>query len=294
MQFLRRAFLFFFLVVPLQTQAQTVADAASGPAMWQLQTEGATITFLGSFHLISPGLAWQDSRVNTALNAADSVVFEIDMALAEDPAMAQRMLAAGSLPEGEVLSQHLSADQYAELSAICMKLGIPVTVIDGYKPWFAGMVLSIVHMQIMGFDPDAGADVVLDKAARSMGKTMGALETIDDQINALAALDDLSADDIMKDSTREFDDPEYLTKMLELWYTGDVAGLQEFMLDELMEYPGLYEALLVNRNSRWIAPLERMIAGGGSHFVIVGAAHLVGEDSVIAMLRAKGHVIKRF
>jgi uncharacterized protein YbaP (TraB family) len=31
-----------------------------------------------------------------------------------------------------------------------------------------------------------------------------------------------------------------------------------------------------------------MIADGRSHVVIVGAVHLIGPDSVVAMLRAKG------
>jgi len=290
MRFLMRVFLVVFLVVPLQANA----DTASGPAMWRLQTGEATITFLGSFHLIPPELAWQDERVVSTLEDADSVVFEVDMEVAADPAVAQRMLAAGSLPAGETLAQHLSPEEYAEFSAICTKMGVPVSAVAAFKPWFAGMVLSIIQMQAMGFDPEAGVDSVLDKVARSMGKKMGALETIDDQDNALLALDGLSSDEVMDDATKGLGDPDYILKMLNLWFTGDAEGLEAFMLDDLMKYPTVYEALLVNRNSRWIAPIERMLRDGGRHFVVVGAAHLVGDDSVISMLRAKGYEIKRF
>ena len=50
----------------------------------------------------------------------------------------------------------------------------------------------------------------------------------------------------------------------------------------------LRDRLLNNRHAKWLPQIETMIADGRSHVIVVGAAHLVGKDSVIAMLRAKG------
>jgi uncharacterized protein YbaP (TraB family) len=154
--------------------------------------------------------------------------------------------------------------------------------------------LSMIHMEMNGFDPEAGVDEVLQKEAQRAGKRVVALESVTDQLEAFLSQDQLSADDVMENATREFDDPDYLDNMLKIWLHGDTDGLEAIIIDELGKFPAVYDALLVRRNSNWIAPLVGMINKGGSYFVVVGAGHLVGEDSVINMLRAKGYTVERF
>jgi hypothetical protein len=52
--------------------------------------------------------------------------------------------------------------------------------------------------------------------------------------------------------------------------------------------PELYAALLTNRNANWAVEIEDMLKGKGVTFIAVGAGHLIGDDSVLAMLKAKG------
>ena len=290
MRYMLRALFFVLLVLP----APLRADVAPGPAMWKLQADGATITFLGSQHLIPASVQWLDSRVTDALNAADSVALEVDAQKAQDPAFVQQMMAAGTLPDGQTLDQVLAPEHFARLDEICTSLGFPTAGIARYKPWFAGIMLSVIHMQVMGFDPEAGADSVIDRMARAMGKQMVALETPEEQLQALLSMDALSTEELMAEATREFDDPNYLVNMLQAWATGNVAAIDTLIQEELAIYPSVYAALITNRNANWVAPVEQMIRDGGSHFVVVGAAHLIGKDSLIAMLRAKGYQIDRF
>ena len=48
------------------------------------------------------------------------------------------------------------------------------------------------------------------------------------------------------------------------------------------------EALLVKRNRNWVAPIRDLTRRPGNYLVIVGAMHLVGDDSVLAMLDNAG------
>ena len=50
----------------------------------------------------------------------------------------------------------------------------------------------------------------------------------------------------------------------------------------------LRRAILHDRHVKWLPQIEAMLNDGRTHVVIVGAAHMVGPDSVVAMLRAKG------
>jgi uncharacterized protein YbaP (TraB family) len=55
--------------------------------------------------------------------------------------------------------------------------------------------------------------------------------------------------------------------------------------------PQLRAQLLVARNRKWLPQIETMLKSGKVHFVTVGAAHLVGRDGVVEMLRAKGYKV---
>ena len=85
-----------------------------------------------------------------------------------------------------------------------------------------------------------------------------------------------------------------MEQMIAAWRSGDNATLEAlFVADMKEEYPTLYEALLVRRNSAWIAIIETLFENQGNEFVLVGAAHLVGEDGLLSLLEKKGFEIAR-
>jgi uncharacterized protein len=85
-----------------------------------------------------------------------------------------------------------------------------------------------------------------------------------------------------------------LDLMVEQWSHGDLAGLeQRFVTDMKTETPDLYDALLLNRNANWVGQIQTMLKGKGVIFIAVGAGHLIGPDSVLAMLKAKGIMSER-
>jgi uncharacterized protein YbaP (TraB family) len=73
------------------------------------------------------------------------------------------------------------------------------------------------------------------------------------------------------------------------WSYGDTVTLEKLLLGSMRETPELYDRLLTQRNRNWVAPVEACLAEKKGCFVVVGAAHLVGRDSLVALLQAKGH-----
>jgi hypothetical protein len=57
--------------------------------------------------------------------------------------------------------------------------------------------------------------------------------------------------------------------------------------------PGVFAALITNRNQAWIPKLESLIRGKDDALVVVGAGHLVGKEGVVELLRAKGYTIEQ-
>ena len=55
----------------------------------------------------------------------------------------------------------------------------------------------------------------------------------------------------------------------------------------------MHKKLLLDRNRSWIAKLEQLLRNEKDVLVVVGAGHLVGKDSVVELLAAKGYKIEQ-
>ena len=62
---------------------------------------------------------------------------------------------------------------------------------------------------------------------------------------------------------------------------------------DLAEIPALRDALMVQRNRNWTGWIERRMDEPGVTLVAVGAGHLAGKDSVLAMLSQQGYRVRR-
>jgi uncharacterized protein YbaP (TraB family) len=84
-----------------------------------------------------------------------------------------------------------------------------------------------------------------------------------------------------------------MAKLVEGWRAGDAPGVERIVLTELKQEPLLYQRLLVERNRNWLPKIEALFARRGHALVVVGAAHLIGPDGLISLLRAKGYVVEQ-
>ena len=81
--------------------------------------------------------------------------------------------------------------------------------------------------------------------------------------------------------------------MRQFWLDGDMDRLAVFVFDEIDDTPGLYKALLTDRNIAMEGKVASMLAGPGKPFVAIGAAHMIGKDGLPALLEARGYRVRR-
>ena len=129
----------------------------------------------------------------------------------------------------------------------------------------------------------------------SDGKPLGQLETIDAQIGFLASMGEGNESEFILLSLKDLEDTvEVMDDMIAAWRIGDNDALSElFVTDMLEQAPEIYDSLLKQRNLNWLPQLEDMLESPEIEFVLVGAAHLVGPDGLLAMLQAKGYQISQ-
>ncbi len=260
------------------------------PALWTVEAGAGRMYLLGSIHLLPPETQWQTPEIRAALAASQVFVFEAPIHDAND-AMARFVERHGRL-KGERLRDLIGRDAHDKVSKAAWKVQYPPRLLERLRPWLAAIHLELHASLRLGSSPHYGVDHVIEQMATKRQMRTAYLETVDEQLSnflklsrneEIAYLNATAAGILTK--------PDGPRELLEAWAAGDVGRL-EFLIDEgLAEVPQLKALLLTARNRKWMNAVEGMLETGETHFVTVGAAHLVGRDGLIGMLRARGYKV---
>jgi uncharacterized protein len=291
--FSRLAFVFLLLfscAAPLKAKSPELQTAT--PALWEVQNpsgKGKLLLF-GTFHLLPKSIQWQSALFDKKIKSAKKYVFELSDAEMKNPQSQQLLMRKGMLPQGQTLDAIVGPALFAKVDAAGKMVGVPADVLNRMRPWMASVLLGLQAAQAAGMEPGLGVEAVLQaRAAKAKLPVMG-LETMADQVDALAALDDDGARQMLEETANELANANKLfADMLAAWASGDSAKIESVFLSDMQSYPKAYDALLKQRNLRWLPKLEALLAQRTSMLVAVGAGHLVGPDGVVALLRAKGY-----
>lgn len=277
-----------FLAVP------SLSPARAEPAMWRVHDADTEITLFGTIHALPPAMQWYSPRIAARFDAADTLVLET--IIPDDPSsltpLIQSLGVRAGLPK---LDARIAPSKRPALAASLAALGLPQKRLDGMETWLAAIALGDGAVTKMGLTPASGVETTLTVKAKTAKKTVIGLETPAAQ---LALFDTLAENDQRALLDATVDDlataREDTNALIGYWQAGETEQLAADFDKQLRATPNLQAALLTNRNARWAdwiaAALNRP---GGKIFVAVGAGHLGGPGSVIAMLRAKGIAVER-
>ena len=277
--------------------ALVAASLHAAPArnfLWKATSKsGGTLYLVGSVHLLSKDSYPLNPALETAFKESDLLVEEAD--LGEMGMNAQMtFLSRGMLPSSTPLEKVLSPATYALLSKRVAEIGIPIEPLKLLKPWMVAQMLEVMQWQKAGFDPELGLDKHFYDQAQSTGMTVQGLETLDFQMSLFDGMTMAEQDHLLAETLKEIDSEQAnMSKLMEAWKAGDAPTVERIVLSTLRQEPQLYQRLLVDRNKAWIPKLEALFARKGRSLVVVGAAHLVGPDGLISMLRAKGYTVEQ-
>ena len=288
-----------FASEPLLAQQPTSVAEALGPApapepkdvspaMWMVRDKDTTIYLFGTVHVLRPGLTWLKGDIKTAFDASDELILEVKEP--SDPtAMQATVNKLATNPPGVTLRSLLTPPVLTKYEKTLGTLNIPPVALDQYEPWFASVTLTTLPLMMKGYDLNSGAEKVLTSAAKAQSKSIGQLETVEQQLgifDSLGTAEQIEFLDVTLDGV-----PEVTTQidaLVDAWGKGDLVTLDKLMNEGMESYPGLYDALLTNRNANWVQWIKARMDKPGTVFMAVGAAHLVGKDSVQAQLAAQG------
>lgn len=261
--------------------------AAAEPALWVLRDEDSTVYLFGTIHLLRPGEEWWSPRLEAAFASSDELWLETDTA---STISASVQVMRYGMDMKAPLSTKLTAVQRERLRQMLAELQMAPTAMEAMRPWLAAVTLSTAPFLQEGYDPAAGVNITLQQRAFREKKTLHLFETLSEQFGFFAGLppqEELAM--LAEVLERGFMGTDLIDAMVDAWLNGDEAGLEQLVLVEEFDPDSLfYDVLLRRRNQNWAAGIRDLMAGSGTSFIAVGAAHLVGPDSLQSILGGMG------
>jgi len=289
-------FLGNFLFLQAQANYQPLAKSL----YWEVSGKKikAPIYIFGTHHLHDYQFVIDNQGIQQTLEEVDMVVGEI-IVDSTDYTIILKMMRAMML-EGQSLKDLLSEQEYKDTDA-CLKeyLGLGIGVFNKFKPIALYQIIMVgKYMEIMELpeevpEVNGSMDAYFQSQAKDMGKQVGALETVEDQISALYDRYPMERQvEMLLDMVYDRDSlsTNQIVDLNALYKEQDIDGLLKVMEETSAE--GELDFLLVERNKKWIPEIEKIINQKKSAFIAVGAGHLPGEFGIIHLLRQKGYTVE--
>lgn len=265
--------------------------AVTGHALplWELEGTHNRIVILGSVHFLRAEDAPLPEAIARVYADADVIVFEVDLGRL-DPLEIQSVLARLALDaDGRDLEDILGHQDYRTAAQLAAGVDIDLNTLRPYEPWYAALQITQLRLLQLGFDGSFGVETQMTLKAVADGKPIVGLESLEEQFGALDSLPATAQRVFLMQTLEDAGTiSEELDTIVEAWKAGDMATLEQTLMAGLEDQQALRESVLVQRNRNWTRQIIGFTKQSRDYLIIVGALHLVGEDSVIRMLEEAG------
>lgn len=248
---------------------------------------------VGSIHVLKSDVYPLPDIFQKAFAESGVLIEEMDLGAATDSA-AMTAASKALLTGDKSLSQLLDQETYTLVESSAAAAGLPMALLDRVKPWMVAMTLSVPAFRRSGFDPALGLDKHFFDRAQADKREVRGLETVAYQVDRLDGLPLAVQIAMLKAVLSDVDTQvAAVGQIVGAWRTGDEQALERMLLQEFRESPDVYQRLLVERNQAWVPKIAACTAEPRPCLVVVGGAHLVGPDSVVALLRRAGFTVEQ-
>ncbi|NIZ14363.1 TraB/GumN family protein [Phaeobacter sp. HF9A] len=296
-------------IAPPAMLAEVEAEIARTPyahgLRWIATRGDRQLHIIGTMHLNDPRHAPLVAAMAPAIEQADAMLVEMNPA--DKAAMDQELAAEPELvfiTEGPTLIDRLPDADWQEIADLARAAGIPTFMAAKMRPWFLSMSLSVPQCARDIPNVTEGLDMQLMAVAEAASVPVHSLE---DPLGIFRRLDAAPLEEQVAElrsymAMMVVSGDEFYT-MLESYFEGEVQAFTLLQLKEFLaadapvpvaerqaQAEELMTALLSDRNRAWVPVIEA--TAGDALVVAVGAAHLPGEDGLLALLAAQGYVIE--
>ena len=263
-------------------------------SVWEVKKGDDSVYVGGTIHLLPVSEFPLPEAFTDTYAKVDEIVLEAELPDPTDQSSRMASLTAMRYGEGVAITDFISPELKAELDSYFDSVGVDFDSLTGFKPGFIGTVIFSIEANKAGM-AGQGVDAYFKQLAEKDDKTIQFLETFESQLEMLAQLGVGDEESALSSQVKGVHDmvPTF-QKIIKAWRQGDSDTIETLAVLPLKEqYPNTHHVLLPARNHRWVPQIEAMFNDEDKEFVLVGAAHLIGEGSVLELLESKGYEVNK-
>jgi uncharacterized protein YbaP (TraB family) len=263
--------------------------AAADPALWVIRSPTATVYLLGTVHRLPPNVSWHTPVIDRALAASQEVWTEADTG--SMPSLVRLIRRYGLNPRVN-LRNVLPARYRTRYDSEMSSAGLNVDQFGHVKPWLAEMLLTGATLR---HSSSFGVEIDLLAYARKHHKATPTFETADQQFSILSDLPMASQARALELQIDGYPSANgQMNSLVRAWLDGDDAQVNALSNTPLAQNDERYfDDVIVRRNENFAQTIATRLAGSGTAFVAIGAAHLCGPNDVQYFLRNYGLTAER-
>lgn len=271
------------------------AETAAHPVMlWEIQGAHNSIYLLGSIHMLRAADHPLPTVIDATYAKAEILIMEIDMDDVDPVASQIAFVASGVLKDDTTLRDLMGDELYDQALDAAAAIDFPLDMLNKTEPWYAAMIIEVMMLSRIGFDPAKGVEMYLLSKAIADNKPVEGLETLAEQIGFLDELSIAAQREMLLNALAEGARiGELMEDMIFAWRHGDTGYLESSLLESFAGHRELNKVLVTDRNRRWALRIITLLAGDDDYLVIVGALHLVGDGGVPNLLAEKGFNVRQ-
>ncbi|MBR6377726.1 MAG: TraB/GumN family protein [Oscillospiraceae bacterium] len=296
---------------PTQTPAETYAPeelAAVRPMLFHVTGEkGREMYLFGTIHVADRRVDAALAKLAPILDGCDALGVEFDLVAYEQDLEAQmKSMSQFLYTDGSTVEDHMPQELYQRAAKLLQEAGVSPMGARIFKlSMWSTLVEQAALMTRTDFDMNVGMDRSLIHYCYDHKIPVRDVESPELQYDMMAGFsDELSL--LMIESTLDSleDYGEGLNKLYDAWLAGNYDNLLAVLNEESEDDEELtpeQKALVEDYNDQMLTQrnlgmrdraLEWMEAGDKVFFA-VGAAHLMDEDGLVALLRAEGYTVEQ-
>ena len=281
-------------ILPILICCYSVSAMADSP-LWKVSKGDDHLFIGGTIHILGKSDYPLPDAFDKVYKQSELVVLEVDVRKTKSREFQTKIMQQMSYQDGSTLFDKLTPKTAKALDEYLNNNGIPRAAIETFKPGMLASMLMVLELQKLGINSQGVDEFYNDKAVKDK-KTLGKLETIDQQIQFLSEMGQNNPDDFIKYSLRDIKNLSTIFSQLKsAWKNGNIEKLAEIGITPLKtDFPDAYQNLLVKRNNAWVPKIESLMKTQEVEMILVGALHLAGEESILKKLQDKGYKVEQY
>ena len=287
-------YLIILLWIPLcfSQEAKLEENLKNKNFFWEISQGEKRIHILGSIHIGNKSLYPMNPAVDKFFETSDRLALELELN-EKNIQFVQDFMKREAFYKTRSISDDFNEDELTQITTWMSENHIPENFWKKMKPWLLYLTITNLNSNRANLSEHYGIDMYYSKKANEADKEIIELETAESQMKLFTKLPDVKKLLLESCSLSLEEGKKEMLKMLNCIKEGDDKILLE-IIDEMREIsPAAHESLLVERNKNMVAKIELYMKEEPKTFIIVGAAHLLGEAGIIELLKNKNYLLKR-